>query len=187
MGQRHDDVCALLLWVLHSSPSFARHVWIRFKWRVLSFCRRYLKDEHKAKKGRELDGVTWTVGSMRATVSPIGTNDATEWNLMQAMLVLQEIPQQRNGSDCGVFACKYAEYIAKDKPLTFKQVCVHVFFFFFLKHHRLSPHWKHPPLFPAVSHASLPQVNDLGNSQSEAAIEEAPNNQWRDLQEGTSS
>lgn len=73
MGRRHDDICSLLLL--------------------------YLKEEHKAKKGRELDSTKWTVGSLRAT----------------------EIPQQKNGSDCGVFACKYADYIAKGKPLTFKQ------------------------------------------------------------------
>ncbi|XP_034050949.1 sentrin-specific protease 2 isoform X2 [Thalassophryne amazonica] len=73
MGQRHDDICSLLLL--------------------------YLKEEHRAKKGRELDSAKWTVGSMKAS----------------------EIPQQKNGSDCGVFACKYAEYIAKGKPLTFKQ------------------------------------------------------------------
>ncbi|XP_047201962.1 sentrin-specific protease 2 [Girardinichthys multiradiatus] len=71
MGQRHDDICNLLLL--------------------------YLKEEHKAKKGRELDSARWTVGS------------------------LKDIPQQKNGSDCGVFACKYADYIAKGKPLTFKQ------------------------------------------------------------------
>ncbi|XP_019953392.2 sentrin-specific protease 2 [Paralichthys olivaceus] len=73
MGQRHDDICSQLLL--------------------------YLKEEHKAKKGRELDSAKWTIGSLRAT----------------------EIPQQKNGSDCGVFACKYADYIAKGRPLTFKQ------------------------------------------------------------------
>ncbi|XP_040916384.1 sentrin-specific protease 2 isoform X2 [Toxotes jaculatrix] len=73
MGQRHDDICSHLLL--------------------------YLKEEHKAKKGRELDSAKWTIGSLRAT----------------------EIPQQKNGSDCGVFACKYADYIAKGRPLTFKQ------------------------------------------------------------------
>ncbi|KAF3701051.1 Sentrin-specific protease 2 [Channa argus] len=72
MGQRHDDICSLLLL--------------------------YLKEEHKTKKGRELDSIKWTTGSLRAT----------------------EIPQQKNGSDCGVFACKYADYIAKGRPLTFK-------------------------------------------------------------------
>nr|XP_040055283.1 sentrin-specific protease 2 isoform X2 [Gasterosteus aculeatus aculeatus] len=79
MGQRHDDVCSLLLL--------------------------YLKEEHKVKKGRELDSPKWTVGSLRAT----------------------EIPQQRNGSDCGVFVCKYADYIAKGRPLSFKQCHMPVF------------------------------------------------------------
>ncbi|XP_026196208.1 sentrin-specific protease 2 isoform X2 [Anabas testudineus] len=73
MGQRHDDICSLLLV--------------------------YLKEEHRAKKGKELDAIKWTVGSLRAT----------------------DIPQQKNGSDCGVFACKYADYIAKGRSLTFKQ------------------------------------------------------------------
>ncbi|XP_053290969.1 sentrin-specific protease 2 [Pleuronectes platessa] len=56
----------------------------------------YLKEEHKVKKCRELDSAKWTIGS-------------------------SVIPQQKNGSDCGVFACKYADYIAKGRPLTFKQ------------------------------------------------------------------
>uniref|UniRef100_A0A1A8IF27 SUMO1/sentrin/SMT3 specific peptidase 2 n=1 Tax=Nothobranchius kuhntae TaxID=321403 RepID=A0A1A8IF27_NOTKU len=73
MGQRHDDICRLLLL--------------------------YLKEEHRVKKGKELDSTKWTVGSLKAG----------------------EIPQQRNGNDCGVFACKYADYIAKARPLTFKQ------------------------------------------------------------------
>ncbi|KAM9355451.1 sentrin-specific protease 2 isoform 2-T2 [Pholidichthys leucotaenia] len=79
MGQRHDDICSLLL--------------------------SYLNEEHKAKKGREIDCAKWTVGSLKAS----------------------EIPQQKNGSDCGVFTCKYADYIAKGKPLTFKQCHMPVF------------------------------------------------------------
>ncbi|XP_020773216.2 sentrin-specific protease 2 isoform X2 [Boleophthalmus pectinirostris] len=73
MGQRHDDICKLLLF--------------------------YIQEEHKVKKGRDLDVSKWTVCSMRPS----------------------EIPQQKNGSDCGVFACKYADYIARERPLTFKQ------------------------------------------------------------------
>lgn len=38
----------------------------------------------------------------------------------------QEIPQQMNGSDCGMFTCKYADYITKDKPITFTQVILSV-------------------------------------------------------------
>ncbi|KAJ6654724.1 hypothetical protein lerEdw1_006587 [Lerista edwardsae] len=36
-------------------------------------------------------------------------------------LSLKEIPQQMNGSDCGMFACKYADCITKDKPINFTQ------------------------------------------------------------------
>uniref|UniRef100_A0A8C7GBX7 Ubiquitin-like protease family profile domain-containing protein n=1 Tax=Oncorhynchus kisutch TaxID=8019 RepID=A0A8C7GBX7_ONCKI len=73
MGQRHDDICSLLLL--------------------------YLREEHKARKNQDLDACKWTVGSLRAS----------------------EIPQQKNGSDCGVFACKYADYIAQGRPLNFRQ------------------------------------------------------------------
>lgn len=73
MGQRHDDICSLLLL--------------------------YLKDEYKAKKSKDLDVSKWIVSSLKSN----------------------EIPQQNNGSDCGVFACKYADYIARGQPLTFKQ------------------------------------------------------------------
>uniref|UniRef100_A0A674DNL8 SUMO specific peptidase 2 n=1 Tax=Salmo trutta TaxID=8032 RepID=A0A674DNL8_SALTR len=73
MGQRHDDICSLLLL--------------------------YLREEHKARKDQDLDECKWTVGSLRAS----------------------EIPQQKNGSDCGVFACKYADYVAQGWPLTFRQ------------------------------------------------------------------
>ncbi|XP_028252217.1 sentrin-specific protease 2 [Parambassis ranga] len=73
LGHGHDDICRLLLL--------------------------YLKEEHRAKKDRELDSAKWVIGSLRAS----------------------EIPQQENGTDCGVFACKYADYIVRGKPLSFKQ------------------------------------------------------------------
>uniref|UniRef100_A0A8C6MHS0 SUMO specific peptidase 1 n=1 Tax=Nothobranchius furzeri TaxID=105023 RepID=A0A8C6MHS0_NOTFU len=40
---------------------------------------------------------------------------------MGGILSRNEIPQQMNGSDCGMFTCKYADYITKDKPITFTQ------------------------------------------------------------------
>uniref|UniRef100_A0A3B4C8H0 Ubiquitin-like protease family profile domain-containing protein n=1 Tax=Pygocentrus nattereri TaxID=42514 RepID=A0A3B4C8H0_PYGNA len=73
MGQRHGDICNLILM--------------------------YLKEEYKVKKGKDLEVLKWTVTSMRAT----------------------EVPQQKNGSDCGVFVCKYADYIARGHPFTFRQ------------------------------------------------------------------
>ncbi|XP_078084968.1 sentrin-specific protease 2-like isoform X2 [Mustelus asterias] len=60
---------------------------------------RYLQEESKNKKGRHLDSSEWVLRSMRS----------------------HEIPQQMNGSDCGVFVCKYADYIAKDEQINFTQ------------------------------------------------------------------
>lgn len=43
--------------------------------------------------------------------------DMTGWTLEN----VQKIPQQANGSDCGVFSCMYAEFITRNRPLIFKQ------------------------------------------------------------------
>ncbi|XP_054859108.1 sentrin-specific protease 1 [Eublepharis macularius] len=59
----------------------------------------YLKQESLDKKRKEFDTNGWMLLSKRS----------------------QEIPQQMNGSDCGMFACKYADYITKDKPISFTQ------------------------------------------------------------------
>ncbi|RVE70567.1 hypothetical protein OJAV_G00065610 [Oryzias javanicus] len=59
----------------------------------------YLQLESKDKKGKELVTSGWTLCSKEP----------------------KEIPQQMNGSDCGMFTCKYADYITKDKPITFTQ------------------------------------------------------------------
>ncbi|XP_053705004.1 sentrin-specific protease 1 [Synchiropus splendidus] len=59
----------------------------------------YLQQESKDKKGKPLDTSGWKLHSKKRS----------------------EIPQQMNGSDCGMFTCKYAEYITKDKPITFTQ------------------------------------------------------------------
>jgi sentrin-specific protease 1 len=34
---------------------------------------------------------------------------------------VEETPQQQNGSDCGMFSCKVAEYLSRDAELTFTQ------------------------------------------------------------------
>lgn len=35
--------------------------------------------------------------------------------------MLKDIPRQMNGSDCGMFACKFAEYLSRDADITFGQ------------------------------------------------------------------
>ncbi|KAM9785494.1 LOW QUALITY PROTEIN: sentrin-specific protease 1 [Neosynchiropus ocellatus] len=59
----------------------------------------YLQQESKDKKGQPLDTSGWKLHSKKRN----------------------EIPQQMNGSDCGMFTCKYADYITKDRPITFTQ------------------------------------------------------------------
>ncbi|MBN3296176.1 SENP1 protease, partial [Amia calva] len=59
----------------------------------------YLQQESQDKRGKNLDTSDWVLQSKRRN----------------------EIPQQMNGSDCGMFTCKYADYITKDKPITFTQ------------------------------------------------------------------
>ncbi|XP_070596998.1 sentrin-specific protease 1 [Erythrolamprus reginae] len=59
----------------------------------------YLKQESLDKKRNEFDTNGWMLLCKRS----------------------QEIPQQMNGSDCGMFACKYADCITKDKPINFTQ------------------------------------------------------------------
>ncbi|XP_048202964.1 sentrin-specific protease 2 isoform X1 [Perognathus longimembris pacificus] len=59
----------------------------------------YLQDESKTKRNVDLNLLEWTHYSMKS----------------------HEIPQQLNGSDCGMFTCKYADYISRDKPITFTQ------------------------------------------------------------------
>uniref|UniRef100_A0A8C3XH24 SUMO specific peptidase 2 n=1 Tax=Cyanoderma ruficeps TaxID=181631 RepID=A0A8C3XH24_9PASS len=58
---------------------------------------KYLEEESKERRNIELTATEWTLHSM-----------ATE-----------EIPQQNNGSDCGVFVCKFADFISRDKPIIF--------------------------------------------------------------------
>ncbi|KAK6471211.1 sentrin-specific protease 1 isoform X1 [Huso huso] len=59
----------------------------------------YLKQESQDKRNTSLDLGGWQLQCRRRN----------------------EIPQQMNGSDCGMFTCKYADYITKDKPITFTQ------------------------------------------------------------------
>ncbi|KAK0171912.1 hypothetical protein PV328_005301 [Microctonus aethiopoides] len=59
--------------------------------------RQYLVDEYRDKKKQSYDTKDWVLESMN------------------------DIPQQMNGSDCGVFSCTFAEYICANKKLTFTQ------------------------------------------------------------------
>ncbi|XP_034951004.1 sentrin-specific protease 1-like [Chelonus insularis] len=59
--------------------------------------RKYLEDESLDKKKKSFDTSDWTLENM------------------------ENIPQQMNGSDCGVFSCTFAEFICANRELTFSQ------------------------------------------------------------------
>lgn len=64
---------------------------------VLDALERYLIDEAMDKKKITLDTRDWVKESIR------------------------DCPQQRNGSDCGVFSCMNAEHLTRNAPLSFSQ------------------------------------------------------------------
>ncbi|XP_013136078.1 PREDICTED: sentrin-specific protease 1-like isoform X2 [Papilio polytes] len=57
----------------------------------------YLRDEHQHKKGQPFDDKGWKTEN------------------------LKNIPQQMNGSDCGMFACTFAEFASRDARFSFAQ------------------------------------------------------------------
>lgn len=65
--------------------------------KCLTALRKYLEDESLDKKKKQYDTSDWTLESMR------------------------DIPQQMNGSDCGVFSCTFAEFICANREITFSQ------------------------------------------------------------------
>merc|ERR1711971_302796 len=58
---------------------------------------KYLKEEYQDKKKAEFDASGWE------------------------RIIEKDIPQQMNGSDCGMFSCKNAEYLSRRAKITFDQ------------------------------------------------------------------
>uniref|UniRef100_A0A0P4W8J0 BTB domain-containing protein n=1 Tax=Scylla olivacea TaxID=85551 RepID=A0A0P4W8J0_SCYOL len=58
---------------------------------------KYLEDEHQDKKSSPFEKTGWMAENVK------------------------DIPQQMNGSDCGMFACMFAEYLSRDADITFDQ------------------------------------------------------------------
>jgi len=71
--------------------------------RCLDALKKYLNEEHKAKKGSPLE--------------------MSEWHTN----LKKDIPQQMNGSDCGMFACKFSEYLSRRKRISFTQANMPLF------------------------------------------------------------
>jgi sentrin-specific protease 1 len=64
---------------------------------VLDVLARYITDEAKDKTGKDLDVSSWE------------------------MELVEDLPQQENGSDCGMFMIKYADFHSRGLPLSFFQ------------------------------------------------------------------
>lgn len=64
---------------------------------VLEALEQYLKDESMDKKKMPFDTSDWVLECVA------------------------DCPQQKNGSDCGVFSCQFAEFISRDSPISFEQ------------------------------------------------------------------
>ena len=95
---------------------------------------RYLKEEHKAKKGKELEG-EWTLEGCPEDL-PRQTNGEEysshfyvvptpihRWNLLTFTPVPLLSPDV-SGYDCGVFICLYSYFILLECPLVFTQAHV---------------------------------------------------------------
>ena len=63
---------------------------------VLDTMKKYINDEHIDKKGSEFDFSDFQYGNANA-------------------------PKQENQSDCGMFVCKYCDFISRNEALTFTQ------------------------------------------------------------------
>lgn len=85
------------------------------------------------------------------------------------LLCPQEIPQQMNGSDCGMFTCKYADYITKDKPITFTQVITNKYLSSKCHCSSLKMSYVTSLLF-TETHALLQEKDGLGDSEPQAVV-----------------
>lgn len=68
-------------------------------YRICKRLLQYLQEESNVKRNLDINPSSWMLYSVKP----------------------HEIPQQLNGSDCGMFACKYADFISRDEPIAFTQ------------------------------------------------------------------
>jgi sentrin-specific protease 1 len=74
---------------------------------------RWLKDEAKAKKNMDLNVSEWTVHDGNDIIQLGQAHSDDE--------LIGNVPQQLNGSDCGVFTVICADFLSDDLPLSYSQ------------------------------------------------------------------
>ena len=80
----------------------------------------YLRKEHEDKKKEEYSTDGFQVGIFAKCYYDIFCQYAIFYPSPQ-MVVMKDIPQQNNSSDCGMFSCKFAEYLSRRADITFDQ------------------------------------------------------------------
>ena len=93
----------------------------------LSTLKQYLQQEYLAKKGGYFDGCCFKTlfpgqklddNNLELNlVKKAFYNEKTSTN--HSYSIVKNLPQQQNGSDCGVFACEFAERLAREDTLHF--------------------------------------------------------------------
>lgn len=88
---------------------------ITFNFNVSSkICQRFVR------RGAEQKPFPW--GDVTFIFSRFCFVHLSNLSLFSMRCLFQDIPQQMNGSDCGMFACKFAEYITREADINFSQV-----------------------------------------------------------------
>ena len=83
----------------------------------------YLRKEHLDKKQEEYSTDGFQVCFCVNLVILSEKHCIQNVSSFPQMVVMKDIPQQNNSSDCGMFSCKFAEYLSRRADITFDQGC----------------------------------------------------------------
>ncbi|KAB7498521.1 Sentrin-specific protease 1 [Armadillidium nasatum] len=84
---------------------------------------KYLESEHQDKKKKSYDISSFSAENVKNSDSDStkGFQSDSSSESDSENFSVNDIPQQMNGSDCGMFSCKFAEYLSRNAPITFTQ------------------------------------------------------------------
>ncbi|KOB70388.1 Sentrin-specific protease 1, partial [Operophtera brumata] len=81
----------------------------------------YLRDEHQHKKGQPFDDKGWKTETLKALLSYLRDEHQDKKGQPFDDKGWKTETLKMNGSDCGMFACTFAEFSARDAPYSFTQ------------------------------------------------------------------